>query len=150
MPSIKDLKIKKTTKFKKQPYRPWNTIEDTSSPLEERKFVDNNVAVLNNYNDNELNKIWRFLSNSKQIVLKYLTKISREENDGLILSDILIINEVANNLSLPVNTLKASLRNLRKEKLIFNYEAKPGRGGFARYSIQKDLYQYLKEKFFTQ
>lgn len=150
MPSIKDLKLKKTTKFIKQPFRPWNAIEDTNLHEEEIQFVDNHKIVLNNYGNDELNKIWRFLSNSKQIVLKYLTEISSEENDGLILSDVLNLNEVANNLSLPVNTLKASLRNLSKEKLIFNYETKPGRGGFTRYSIQKDLYQYLKEKFFAK
>lgn len=150
MPLIKDLKVKTTNKFKKKSYRPWDTIADTNLQEEKIQFVDDNKIVLPSYDNDELNKIWRFLSNTKQIVLKYLTEISKEENDGLILSDVLIINEVANNLSLPVNTLKASLQNLREEKLIFNYETKPGRGGFTRYSIQNDLYQYLKEKFFTK
>lgn len=150
MPSIKDIKVKKTTKFEKTPYRPWHTVEDTNPPEEKTQSDDKNKEASNSYSIEELNKIWRFLSNSKQIILKYLTERSNEDDNGLILSDLLIINNVADNLSLPINTLKACLRNLKEEKLIFNYEAKPGRGGFTRYSIQKDLYHYLKEKFFDK
>ncbi len=151
MPSIKDIKVKKTSKFEKQLYRPWD-INPEESNIEKPKIIDKNnqSSVSTIYDNDKLEKLWRFLSNSKKTILKYLTEISKEENDGLILTTIIIINEAASDLSLPVNTFRTTLQNLREDQLIFNYETKPGRGGFTRYSIQKDLYQYVRLKFFNK
>lgn len=164
MPSITDLKnIKKTNKvFKKKEYRPWNSeddkkvatsisriIESKDEVIPISKTTKNKVETISNVNfiDIELEKTWRCLYGAKKILLELILKNIEEIHDNYVITSAITTNQLISDSSLPANTIKTSLQQLKHDTLVLNYETKPGKGGFARYKISKNVYEYFIEKF---
>jgi len=164
MPSITDLKnIKKPNKiFKKKEYRPWGEEDEKKSalaPLSEVKFKNENLTssepIKNKVKpiskapsiDAELEKIWRCLYGAKKTLLELIYKDIEETHDSYVITNAITTNQLILDSSLPINTIKTSLQQLKKDSLISNYETKPGKGGFARYKIYRNVYEYFIEKF---
>lgn len=157
MPSIIDFKnIKKTNKvFKKKEYRPWGVEEELISPLSKTIKSENKnpspkttkTPSCSSSTDIELDKIWRCLYGAKRTILEIIIKSIDEEHDNYVVTKAITVNQLFLTSSVPVNTIKTSLQQLKHTFLISNYETKPGRGGFARYKISKNVYQYFIEKF---
>ena len=145
MPSITDLK--KTSKsnklFEKKEYRPWG-IEDSAPPLNK----DNQAKQIEEkIEDIELEKTWRCLYGAKRILLELILKNIEETHKDHVITEAITTNQLASASSLPINTIKTSLQKLKQHNLIINYETKPGKGGFARYQIPKNIYEYFVKKF---
>ena len=164
MPSITDFKnTKKINKlFKKKEYRPWGTVsEKKSSTSSSEKIrsgnnnshyteeIEGNLQILPNtsFTDAELDKTWRCLYGAKKTLLEIIINNIEENCDSYVITSAITTNQLLLESSLPVNTIKTSLQQLKHSLLISNYETKPGIGGFARYKISKDVYKYFVKKF---
>ena len=164
MPSITDLKnTKKINKiFRKKDYRPWNIQEEKQSPLtpsEKIESKNNNILSSEQIESNlqilttacstdiELNKTWRCLYGAKKILLKIIIKNIEEDCGSYVITSAITTSQLFQDSAIPINTIKTSLQQLKHSLLISNYETKPGIGGFARYKISKDVYEYFIEKF---
>jgi hypothetical protein len=155
MPSITDFKnIKKTNKvFKKKEYRPWGIEEEIITPPSKIiKSENNNLSskttqIPSSSIDIELEKTWRCLYGAKRTLLEIIIKNIEEEHDSYVITKAITVNQLFLASSVPVNTIKTSLQQLKQNFLISNYETKPGRGGFARYKISKNVYEYFIKKF---
>jgi hypothetical protein len=143
MPSIKDMdKLNKN--FKKKEYRPWSKKENETSSV---SLKDNKSQLNNDTKEDELEKIWRYLYGSKKIILEYLIQNINETKNEYVVTSPITTNQLNVDSSLPENTIKASIQQLKGSSLISNYETKPGKGGFARYKISIEIYKFLVEKF---
>jgi len=157
MPSIDDLNgAKKTNKiFKKTEYRPWAEVggETTRSPKDgtpknSNKFNSESITEKCNtgVGNAELEKTWRRLYGAKRALLGIIIKNIEEDHGDYVVTTAVTANELLSASSLPANTIKTSLQQLKNIPLISNHETKPGRGGFARYKIPKNIYEYLVKK----
>ena len=164
MPSITDFKnTKKINKlFKKKEYRPWGTGSENQSTTSSSKTIksknNNSHSSEENestpqtlpstcFTDVELDKIWRCLYGAKKNLLEIIINNIEENYDSYVITSAITTNQLLLESSLPVNTIKTSLHQLKHNLLISNYETKPGIGGFARYRISKDVYEYFIKKF---
>ena len=163
MPSITDFKnTKKINKlFEKKEYRPWSTVgEKKSSPPSSEKIrsknnshhseeIEENLQILpnNSPTNAELDKTWRCLYGAKKTLLEIIINNIEENYDSYVITSAITTNQLLLESSLPINTIKTSLQQLKHNLLISNYETKPGIGGFARYKISKDVYKYFSKKF---
>jgi hypothetical protein len=162
MPLITDL-IKKevNTKFKKKEYRPWD-LSITNPSEENLKSEPSNTHEARNIakeiagNEGDLNvtipsplnleKEWRNLYGAKKDVLIYMIKKIEEDNDNRIITKNITLEQLVNELQLPPNTIKGALQQLKKSNLLYTEENKPGRGGYARYRILKNVYTFFEAK----
>lgn len=166
MPSITDLTtIRKTNKlFKKKAYRPWGdddkkNSEPDSPEITKSKNIDvvllkdqqNKVTVTpDSYPiDMELEKIWRCLYGAKKTLLNIILQNIEEIHDTYVITSAITTQQLMLRSSMLANTIKTSLQQLKQDSLIFNHETKPGKGGFARYKISKNVYEYFIEKFLS-
>lgn len=145
MPSITDLKnIKKTNRvFEKKEYRPWDNKNDApklDSNLNKDSTIDNNSPT-------ELEKVWRGLYGAKKTLLNIILQNIEEKHDSYLITQTITISQLMTISSLPANTIKSALQLLKNNNLISNYENKPGKGGFARYKISKNIYEYFTQKY---
>ena len=164
MPSITDFKnTKKINKlFEKKEYRPWGTVgEKKSYTTSSEKIrsennkshhseeIEGNLQILpnNSSTDSELDKTWRCLYGAKKTLLEIIINNIEENYDNYVITSAITTNQLLLESSLPINTIKTSLQQLKHNLLISNYETKPGIGGFARYKISKDIYKYFSKKF---
>jgi len=169
MPLIADLNSKKKTnnKFEKKLYRPWddistiayeNVINDTSltnhkQQLDTVKKNDSKQATStsnhiiltsSNFSEEELKKLQRTLFGAQKTLLIYLLEKKEESFDNYIITECIYSEEVHKTLKLPLNTIKGMLQMLKKKKLVATFENKPGRGGFSRFKIARQIYDYFK------
>lgn len=152
MPSITDLKnTKKTNKlFKKKEYRPWDDPNINETKTQNTVTILQNQLVIeekSNFSDLQLEKLWRYLYGAKRSVLQTILNNIEETHINYVITKSLTNEQLMLESSLPSNTIKTSIQQLKKENLILNYERKPGKGGFARYKIQKSVYKYFISKF---
>ena len=147
MPSIKDLdNIKKPNKtFEKKGYRPWDIKNDTLQNESSNNYSQ--ISVESNVESFDLEKIWRYLYGAKKDVFSEILKNIEEIHDSHVITHSLTANQLTSNTSLPQNTIRAAIQRLKKDGLLFYYEKKPGKGGFARYLIPVHIYNYFTEKF---
>lgn len=148
MPSITDLKnIKKTNKvFKKKEYRPWSEKNDVPI-LEIETLKSKETLIIDTTNFVELEKIWRGLYGAKKTLLKIIFQNIEETHDNYFITKAITTSQLMTNSSLTSNTTRTTMQQLKHSGLILNYETKPGKGGFARYKIPKNVYEYLIEKY---
>lgn len=167
MPSIDDLKKKKietSKKFQKKPYRPWddlfsNNAQDDKEVLREdlsRDNVDKDPESSKqneekkeesvSFEDVRLEKVFRDLYGAQKSILKYVLNSVEEEGEGGYISTSIAIIEISTSTKIPINTVKATLQKLKKKDLLQSYENKPGRGGYARYKINKKNYDFFSKK----
>ena len=148
MPSITNLKnIKPTSKlFEKKEYRPWS---EKNQPLElSNKILNIEKKSLTYETDpSKLEKIWRGLYGAKKSLLGILLNSIEETHENHLITGVITTNQLVSDSALPVNTIKASIQQLKLDALISSYETKPGKGGFARYKVPKDIYKYFVEKY---
>ncbi|MDG1437293.1 MAG: hypothetical protein P8P83_05910 [Rickettsiaceae bacterium] len=164
MPSITDFKnTKRINKlFKKKEYRPWGTVGEKQSTTSSSKTIqsENNNSLYTeeiesklqilpstSSTDAELDKTWRCLYGAKKTLLEIIINNIEENCDSYVITSAITTNQLLLESALPVNTIKTSLQQLKHNLLISNYETKPGIGGFARYKISKDVYEYFIKKF---
>lgn len=150
MPSITDLKnIKKTNKlFQKKEYRPWSHENKNETSI--TKTIEKSqkkISLQSNFTDTDLEKIWRRLYGAKKTLLEIILNNIEEKHDHFVITKAIMVSQLVTNSSLPTNTIKTSLQQLKQDMLILNYERKPGKGGFARYKIPKNIYNYFINKF---
>ena len=136
MPSIKDLKNKKNKIFEKKDYRPWTEKGDS---------IKSNEEII--IDTTELEKIWRGLYGAKKIILNIILNNIEEDYNDYLVTNAITTNKLVNESSLPINTIKSALHQLKQNNIILNYENKPGKGGFARYQIPKNIYEYFINKY---
>ena len=136
MPSIKDLKNKKNKIFEKKDYRPWTEKGDS---------IKSNEEII--IDTTELEKIWRGLYGAKKIILNIILNNIEEDYNDYLVTNAITTNKLVNESSLPINTIKSALHQLKQNNIILNYENKPGKGGFARYQIPKNIYGYFINKY---
>lgn len=157
MPSIPNLQIKKSKKFEKKEFRPWDKNfvlekkEEHLSPLDD---LDNkrDFSPLNNLEDLDLDldidtlrKLKSPLFGSQKIVLEYLlTEVDFTDKENVYFKPV-IYAEVAGRLNIPTNTLKASLSKFKKREIVQLNEFKPGRGGYSIYVMNKNIYRFFSE-----
>jgi hypothetical protein len=148
MPSITDLKnIKKTNKiFEKKEYRPWNEKGDVPM-LKNETSKSNKELNVDSLNSIELEKIWRGLYGAKKTLLNIILQNIEETHDSYVITKTITNSQLITNSSLPSNTIKSAIQQLKNSYLISNYETKPGKGGFARYQVPKNVYEYFVEKY---
>ena len=139
MPSITDLKNTKNEVFKKKNYRPWTEKENT-----EKRNEKINISIIDTP---ELEKIWRGLYGAKKNILNILLNNIEENHDNYLVTNSITTNKLVIESSLPINTIKSTLQQLKHLNIILNYENKPGKGGFARYRIPKNIYEYFINKY---
>ena len=139
MPSIKDLKNKKNKIYEKKDYRPWTEKGDSIKSNEEI-----NINIIDT---TELEKIWRGLYGAKKIILNIILNNIEEDYNDYLVTNAITTNKLVDESSLPINTIKSALHQLKQNNIILNYENKPGKGGFARYQIPKNIYEYFINKY---
>jgi hypothetical protein len=161
MPSITDLKnIKKTNKiFKKKEYRPWAGEEEnkpTNKIIESKEKssvsldkLKNNKEIIQHehFLEIDLEKTWRCLYGAKKTILGIILTHIEETQNEYVITNAITTNQLILDSSLPANTIKTTLQQLKQDYLIVNHETKPGKGGFARYKISKNVYEYFVAKF---
>jgi hypothetical protein len=148
MPSITDLKStnKKNKIFKKKEYRPWG--DKNSDPILENEVVNIEKELnVNSFNSAELEKIWRGLYGAKKIILNIILQNIEETQENILITKAITIKALLSDSSLPINTIKSALQQLKSSNLISNHETKPGKGGFARYQVPKKIYEYFTKKY---
>jgi len=167
MPLITEVKTKKGNKFKKKNYRPWDI--GLSGDSDEKLFKDNELitevvdevkkrhAIVSKTNGNtiqkdesnfsvlELERIQRNLYGAKKDVFIYIIQQVDINNKNEVISRPITLEQLINKLGLPANTIKGALYQLKKEELLFNEEYKPGRGGYATYRINKEIYLFFEK-----
>lgn len=170
MPLIADLNNKKkpNNKFEKKLYRPWddisttaheNVINDTSLANHKQQLdtvkknnskqaistTNHIILTVSNFSEEELKKIQRTLFGVQKTLLIYLLEKKEETFDNYIITECIYSEEVHKTLKLPLNTIKGMLQMLKKKKLVETFENKPGRGGFSRFKIAKQIYDYFEK-----
>jgi hypothetical protein len=148
MPSITDIKnIKKPSRlFEKREYRPWSDSSD-SSTLGISQNINKPVIEPNVHTPYELEKIWRYLYGAKKVLLKEVINNIEEKCSDHVITSALNARQLSTNTSLPINTIRSAVQRLKQDGIIFYYEKKPGRGGFARYLIPVAIHSFFQKKF---
>lgn len=161
MPAITDFtKTKKINKkFQKKEYRPWdiavNDPNEKAIIIEQDKILNTTTSLSNEEAAQEtpfnidLNMQWRRLFGAKKQLLVYILKNIEEVNQNEVITQIITLEQLTQDLKIPINTIKGSLAQLKKHNLIKNEDAKPGRGGYARYKIPKKIFLFIEEKLKT-
>ncbi len=160
MPSIKDLKShpKPNKMFKKKEYRPWdenktnNSIEEITIEKKAQTLVSTEPKTKKEPKEgtpinNDLEKIWRGLYGAKKTIFEIILRNIEENHENYIVTNAITADLLSSSSSLPPNTIKATIQQLKYNLLIENYETKPGKGGVARYKISKEIYKYFGNKF---
>ena len=166
MPLITDFKTKKEVKakFKKKEYRPWDlpsadidkkpsdTGETADSEVKKsvqehakKKSEENNVSEVF-LASSDLEKQWRSLYGAKKEVLLYLLQNIEESDENKVVTKNITLEQLAQDLHLPSNTVKGALYQLKKSNLLCTEEKKPGRGGYARYRILRSIFTFFETK----
>jgi len=166
MPLIADLNNKKkiNNKFEKKLYRPWDDIStithenvinntnlsnhkqqlSTINKNDSEQAINHITLAISNFSEEELKKLQRTLFGAQKTLLIYLLEKKEEGFDNYIITECIYSEEVHKTLKLPLNTIKGMLQMLKKKKLIETFENKPGRGGFSRFKIAVQIYNYFK------
>lgn len=142
MPLISDgIKNKnKSTFFKKATYRPWDNSETDASEkklslVDKKKTYKKDIAV---------EKLCRHLFGAKKVLLVYMLENIEETNNGMVITNNIVTSDIIKSSNLPTNTIKKSIQQLKEMSIISTYDQKPGRGGFARYFLSKEVYEEIK------
>lgn len=173
MPLISELLPKKQESklFQKKTYRPWDEDLHTTPDLstlndEEPQLTHNNitntdqtpivqsVSVIKNstssnldlHDDPDLAKTLRGLFGAQKIIIRCLLNNIEENLEECVITKNICIEEFALECSVPQNTIRAMLQRLKHKKLLHTYENKPGRGGYTRFKIDKNIYLLLSAK----
>jgi hypothetical protein len=160
MPLITDLKIKKevATRFKKKEYRPWDIFTETekstvgqidNSEVEivtQEQISKKNILSEVVFHSSNLEKEWRNLYGAKKEVFIYMIKKIDERDETKVITENITLEQLTADLQLPPNTIKGALHQLKKSNLLYTEETKPGRGGYARYRILKDVFFFFETK----
>ena len=158
MPLITDLVKKKeiTSKFQKKEYRPWdisisNTEPDKSVIHDVKTDIIGHNNIESSVNDisissSDLEKEWRNLYGAKKEVFLYMIKKIDETYETKVVTQNITLEQLVADLQLPSNTIKGALYQLKKSNLLYTEENKPGRGGYARYKIIKDVFLFFQTK----
>jgi hypothetical protein len=173
MPLISDLinaRKEENKRFQKNTYRPWDDElfsnnkerkdEKKSEELDPdpghdvvesaKKLIDipeNSTSAefsSENVRNDSLEKTFRDLFGAQKAILRYLFQCVEENNSEHIITKTISINELSSKCNLLPNTSKGTLQKLKNKKLLATNDNKPGRGGYARYKITKEIYEYLK------
>lgn len=166
-------KSKKTnSRFQKKSYRPWDdelpqnnkqnnsTIQQLSST--DKDYINPSKIEFTNSNIDQnmhlvdisppfttclpelnLNKELRKLFGAQKIIIKYLLEQVEENNNEYLVTKSIAMEEFTLACKLPPNTIKGMLQKLKTKKLIYTYENKPGRGGYARYNFTQEVYLFF-------
>ena len=165
MPKIDEVHIKKTKKFQKKEYRPWDTPvlkEESSDPVDyvlQEKIPEKSLKSVNavecadNKKDEYLlltekknfsfEKIKRGLFGPQEQILNYLIgRIESVDGDFHYISPI-YYSEVSEKLKITIYSLKANLNKFKKLGLIELVEFKPGRGGYCFFRMSKPAVEFF-------
>lgn len=160
MPLISDLKNKQEKKrpFKKKEYRPWDSFHEKEPPKTQSLSLKENASHEQNPPKEEkeggeevqeaflLEKEWRGLYGAKKKVFLYLMERIEEKDAHKGVTKNITISQISNDLEVPPNTIKGAIQHLKKSNLLHTEEKKPGRGGYARYSIVKHISAFFQKK----
>ena len=69
-----------------------------------------------------------------------------ETYETKVVTQNITLEQLVADLQLPSNTIKGALYQLKKSNLLYTEENKPGRGGYARYKIIKDVFLFFQTK----
>ena len=149
MPLITAIKEKKRNSktFKKTNYRPWDYESDNTPPYKTSAPIYKPSKL--NKVDISLSKICRDLYGAKKTLLIYILKNIEEKNEEEVITKNILIEDLVAHSQIPVNTIKRSLKKLKEINLIDTHEKKPGRGGYARYKLSKEVFIYLEKNLIT-
>jgi len=119
------------------------------------EFINNNIdqdtVLLDNTNTQfttylpELNlkKELRNLFGAQKTIIKYLLEQIEENSNDCLITKAISMDEFTLACKLLPNTTKGMLQKLKAKKLLYTYENKPGKGGYARYSFTKEVHSFL-------
>ena len=113
--------------------------------------IDQDIELVDNINTQSttylpelsLKKELRNLFGAQKIIIKYLLEQIEENNNDRLITKGISMDEFTLACKLPPNTIKGMLQKLKAKKLIYTYENKPGRGGYARYNFTQEVYSFL-------
>lgn len=113
--------------------------------------VDGDCVLIDNINtplttylpELNLKKELRNLFGAQKAIIKYLLEQIEENSDDLLITKGISMNEFTLACKLPPNTIKGMLQKLKAKKLLYTYENKPGRGGYARYNFTQEVYSFF-------
>jgi hypothetical protein len=170
MPSINDLKVKKTKKFEKKEFRPWDDLPN-NEPLpanegldielknevkarletQEAPVVTNNTKTElkdsdKNFTADHLRKLKRRLYGPQKLVLAFLIdNIDFKEESRIFLKPMVYV-EVAEELEITLSNLKSILNKFKKDGLISLDDYKPGKGGYGCYVMDESIHSFFSDQ----
>ena len=173
MPLITDLLHKKegSKLFQKKTYRPWddelimsssqiNINDDSSEALasEDKNIdaskendIDTTIAAdqlkINQISCQDLEKEFRGLFGAQKIILQYVLKLIEDRLTEYVITKSISMDEFTIECNLPPNTIKTMLQKLKHKNLLETHEYKPGRGGYSRYKIPNDVYNFFTKRY---
>lgn len=152
--------------FQKKTYRPWDedSLITDNSKVSDKVIHNTTISNINHYNVNDdsnlstqvkdleekqqlvifdYKKELRNLFGAQKLILQYLLNQIEEEHDGYIITKPIYMSELIESCKLSINTIKGTLQTLKARKFFETHENKQGRGGYARYKFNKEVFTFF-------
>ncbi|MDN3030531.1 MAG: hypothetical protein QMO91_04200 [Candidatus Tisiphia sp.] len=113
-----------------------NNIDQPSSSLVSKVLTQDSVNL-------DLRKELRNLFGAQKVIMQYLLKQIEEEDSTYLITKVIAREECIKKCNLTSNTIKGALQQLKFKKLLEPHENKHGRGGYARYKFNKEVYSFF-------
>lgn len=102
---------------------------------------------INQCSDQDLEKKFRGLFGAQKIILQYILTLIDDKLAEYVITASVSMDEFIIKCNLPPNTVKTMLQKLKHKNLLQTYEYKPGRGGYAKYKLPLEVYDFFMKKY---
>lgn len=159
MPKIDEIHIKKTKKFQKKEYRPWDVpvVEKETSELEDTNVpqdVSDKAIITDNKKNDDLvvvpgtqpinfDRIKRgLLSTQEQLLMHLIGNIESSDGSFHFIAPV-YYSELADEFQTKIRSIKINLNKFKTLGLVELVEFKPGRGGYCFFRMPNEVFEYF-------